>query len=193
MEILIGTKNKNKFRQFEWIFNGLDKGIKVCSLESLGVTDDVEEDRDNLLDNAKKKAKYYGDKTGMVTLADDTGLFIDALNGEPGVHSRRWLSGTDQDRNAKILERMKNIPENKRTSRYTGVLVLYNPIKKEFWNFSNDVEGIIAIEPLEGSGFGYDPIFISKDYNKYYSQLTEEQRHKISHRGEGSRELLKYI
>jgi len=193
MEILIGTKNKNKFRQFKWILNGLDKRIKVYSLESLGIIDDVEEDSDDLLDNAKKKVKYYGEKTGMITLSDDTGLFIDALNGEPGVHSRRWLCGTDKDRYTNIFERMKGIPENKRTSRYIGVLALYNPDKKEFWSYSNNVEGTIAKESSEKSGFGYDAIFISKEYNKYYSQLTEEERHRISHRGMGARELLKYI
>lgn len=193
MEILIGTNNKDKLGQFTKIFESLDNSIKLFSLEDFRIKDDVEEDSGNLLDNAKKKAKYYGEKSKTPTLADDTGLFIDALNGEPGIHSRRWLLGTEKDRYNKILERMKNIPQEKRTCRYKGVLVFYDPAEKDFWTYEQDLEGIIADRPKEGSGFGYDPIVIIKGYNKYYSEFSDKERFQISHRGLGVKKLLEYL
>jgi XTP/dITP diphosphohydrolase len=191
MKILIGTNNENKLNQFRRIFGNLDSDIELVSLKDVGTTDDVEEDEDNLLGNAKKKAKFYGEKSGMLTLVDDTGLFVDALDGEPGVHAKRWHDGTEKERYLKILEKMKGIPKEKRTCRYKGVLAVYYPDKKDFWTFENNVEGVVADEPFEESGFGYDPIFIFTQYIKYHSQLTDAERDTISHRGAGVREFVK--
>lgn len=191
MKLLIGTNNKNKLTQFQKLFKELAKDIEVLAPADLGITDDVIEDGETLLENAERKVKFYSEKSGLSTLADDTGLFIDALNGEPGLHSRRWISGTDKDRYTKVLEKMKNIPEEKRTCRYTGVLVFCDPKNKEFWKHKYDLEGVIATTPKEGSGFGYDPIVIVN--GKYYSQLSEEERLKINHRGIGVKELLRYL
>lgn len=192
MKILIGTNNENKLKQFARIFENLGSDIELASLKDVNITDDVKEDKDNLLDNAKKKAQFYGELSKMLTLADDTGLFIDALNGEPGIHAKRWHEGTEKERYLKILEKMKGIPKEKRTCRYTGVLAVYNPEEKSFWTFENNLEGTIADEPFEESGFGYDPIFISTKYDKYYSQLTNEERDAISHRGVGVGEFMRY-
>lgn len=190
MKILIGTNNENKLTQFQRIFRNFGSDIELVSLREAGIMDDVEEDEDNLLANAKKKAQFYADVSGMITLADDTGLFIDALGGEPGVHAKRWHDGTEKDRYLKILERMKDVPKEKRTCRYTGVLAVYNPESKELWTHQSDLEGTIADEPMEANGFGYDPIFISTAFNKYYSQLTDEERDSISHRGLGIKKFL---
>jgi XTP/dITP diphosphohydrolase len=192
MKILIGTNNENKLNQFRRIFKNLGSDIELVSLKDFGITDDVEEDADNLLDNAKKKAQFYGELSKMLTLADDTGLFIDALDGEPGIHAKRWHEGTEKERYLKILEKMKNIPKEKRTCRYTGVLAVYNPEKKNFWTFENNIEGAIANEPLEESGFGYDPIFISTHYDKCYSRMSDAERDAISHRGVGVEEFIKF-
>ncbi len=191
MKILIGTHNKNKLDQFKRIFERLGSNIELLSLDDLGIQEDVEEDNDNLLDNAKKKAEHYGEKSKILTLADDTGLFVDALNGEPGVHTKRWHSGGDKDRYMKILEKMKDIPKEKRNCHYEGVLVLYDPDKKSLWVYEQNLEGIIASAPHEGNGFGYDPIVIIS--GKYYSEFTDEERYKVSHRGLGVKELLKYL
>ena len=193
MKILIGTNNENKLKQFARIFRNLSSDIELVSLKDISITDDVEEDENSLLNNAKKKAQFYGEKSKMLTLADDTGLFIDALNGEPGIHAKRWHEGTEKERYLKILEKMKDIPEEKRTCRYTGVLAVYNPEEKSFWIFENNIEGAIANEPLEKSGFGYDPIFISTHYDKCYSQMSDAERDAISHRGVGARELIKHF
>jgi len=191
MKILIGTNNENKLKQFQRIFRNLGSDIELISLKEVGITSDAEEDEDNLLANAKKKAKFYADVSGMITLADDTGLFIDALGGEPGVHAKRWHEGTEKDRYLKIMERMKDISNEKRNCRYNGVLAVYNPETQEFWTHESSLEGIIANKPMEANGFGYDPIFISTAFNKYYSQLTDEERDSISHRGLGINKFLK--
>lgn len=192
MKILIGTNNENKLQQFRRIFRNSGSDIELVSLKDAGITDDVEEDEDNLLANAKKKAEFYGEKSGILTLADDTGLFVDALGGEPGVHAKRWHDGTELDRCHKLLERLKDIPESKRTCRYTGVLVVYNPDTKEFWNYQNNIEAVISAEFKGDSGFGYDPIF-KLENGKHYAELTDEERDAISHRGLGTKELIKYL
>src|SRR4030042_2134644 len=181
MRILIGTNNKKKFNQFKRAFNNLNPNIELCALKELGITDDVEEDSDNLLENAKKKAKYYGEKSSMLTLSDDLGFFVDALAGEPGIHAKRWHFGTDKERYMKILERMNDVPEEERTCKYKSALAVYNPSDKNFWVYEQDLKGKVAFEPEEGNGFGYDPIVIIN--NKYYSQFTDEERYQVSHRG----------
>ncbi|TAK96980.1 non-canonical purine NTP pyrophosphatase [Patescibacteria group bacterium] len=191
MKLLLGTNNENKLNQYWRIFGRLGSDVELVSLRQASVFDDVEEDADNLMDNAKKKAQFYAEKSGLLTLSDDTGLFIDALGGDPGVHAKRWHDGTEKDRYLKILEKMKDVPTEKRTCRYTGVLAVYDPVQKEFWTYQNSLEGEIALEPLEGSGFGYDPIVIITAYGKYYSQMTDEERDAVSHRGLGAREFLK--
>lgn len=193
MRILIGTNNKNKLKQFRRIFNNLDSDAEILSLEETGIKDDVEEDGASLLDNAKKKAKYYAEKSGLPTIADDTGLFVDALNGEPGIHAKRWHTGSEKEKYLLILNRMKNVPNDKRTCRYMGSLAFYNPGNQEFWTYEKGMEGKIAREPHDVGGFGYDAIFISSDFNKYYSELTDEEKDKILHRTLGIRELIKYL
>lgn len=188
MIILIGTHNEDKLNQFKTAFKLLNADIELLSLNDLEIAEDVEEDSENLLDNAKKKAKYYGEKSGMLTLSDDLGFFVDALGGEPGIHAKRWHSGTEKEKYMKILERMKNVPQDKRTCRYKSALVAYNPARKDFWIYEQDLKGIIAQEPKEGRGFGYDPIVIIR--GKYYSEYTDEERYKVSHRGLGIKEFL---
>jgi XTP/dITP diphosphohydrolase len=190
MKILIGTNNPNKLRQFKRIFKGFGSGAELITLKEAGIFDEVKEDADNLLDNAKKKAKYYGDLSGILTIADDTGLFVDSLRGEPGIHAKRWHDGTELDRCHKLLEILKDIPEEKRTCRYTGVLSVYDPQKKEFWAYENNTEGCISDEFRGKDGFGYDPIF-KLSSGKHYAELTDEERDLISHRGPGVKEFLK--
>lgn len=192
MKILIGTNNENKLQQFRRIFRNSGSDIELVSLKNAGITDDVEENEDNLLANAKKKAEFYGEKSGILTLADDTGLFVDALGGEPGVHAKRWHDGTELDRCHKLLERLKDIPEGKRTCRYSGVLVVYNPDTKEFWNYQNNIEAVISDEFKGDLGFGYDPIF-KLENGKHYAELTDEERDAMSHRGLGIKELTGYL
>ncbi|MFA6974037.1 MAG: non-canonical purine NTP pyrophosphatase [Parcubacteria group bacterium] len=192
MKILIGTNNQDKLKQFQRIFEDLGADVELVSLAEAGITDDVEEDADNILDNAKKRAKFYAEKSGLLALSDDLGLFVDALGGEPGVHAKRWHDGTEHDRCLKLQERLKDVPAEKRTCRYTGVVSIYDPEKKEFWNYENNVEGFISDEFKGDLGFGYDPIFKFAD-GRHFAEFTDAERYVVSHRGKGVREFLKYI
>lgn len=193
LEILVGTNNKNKLEQFRKIFEENIPDAKIYSLSEIGISEDVEEDADNLTDNAKKKAEYYAEKSGMITLADDTGLFVDALGGEPGMHAKRWHTGTEKERNEKLLNEMKNISERQRNCRYKGVLAIYNPRRKKFWCYEGATGGSISFEPKGENGFGYDPIFISKEAGKHFAELSMEEKNKLSHRGKGIQELAKNL
>ena len=193
MKLLVGTNNKNKFEQFKFIFTyyGADN-IQLVSLAELGITDDVEEDKNTLLGNARKKAKFFAEKSGLTTIADDTGFFVEALDGFPGVKAKRWLKGTERDRNLAILEKMEGVPEEKRGCRYRGVVAVYNPQSKKFWQAENDCEGVITKELYPG-GFGYDGIFYMPHFRKTYGQLTEEEKISINFRGRGVKEFLDFL
>ena len=193
MKLLIGTNNLNKLKQFKRILAHHLPEMEVLSLAEVGITDDVEEDGETLLSNAEKKAKYYAEKSHLPTLSDDTGLFVDALNGEPGLHSKRWHTGNEEESYLKILERLKNIPEEKRSARYLGALAFYDPKKKIAWHYEGAIQGTIANEPRPGGGFGYDPIFITQAFNRYYSQLSPEEIDSINHRGLGVKELKIFL
>lgn len=192
LKILIGTNNENKLRQFRRMFEKFMPEVEIFSLHDMNIADDVEEDHETLLENATKKAKYFGEKSGMITLADDTGLFVDVLNGDPGVHAKRWHAGTEKDRNLKLIEKLKNISEDKRTCRYVGVVAVYNPKNGKIWTFEGKTEGWISDEFKGTGGFGYDRIFKTKAYaGRHYAELDHMEKDLISHRGMGIREFTK--
>ena len=137
-------------------------------------------------ENAYLKAKYYAEKTGLLSLADDSGLEVDILNGAPGIYSSRFAgeNASDEENNKKLLELLKNVPLEKRKARFVCVIVVYHPsgkyIKSEgIW------EGLIGFEPRGSYGFGYDPIFLVPEYNykKTAAELPIEEKNKLSHRG----------
>jgi len=153
----------------------------------------VEEDGDDLLTNAKKKAQFFGEKANLICLSDDTGIFVDVLNGEPGLHSKRWHDGTDRERCLKLIDRLKNFKPEEKTARYIGVVVVYDPEEKEFWDFEGRVEGWVADKFKGIYGFGYDGIFKTSQFEKHYAQLTDEQKDQISHRSRGVKSFVEYI
>lgn len=191
MKILIGTHNKNKFKQFDRSFKRFSSDFELLSLNDIEISDEIEENSNSLLENAKQKAKYYGEKSGIITLSDDLGFFVDALNGDPGVHAKRWLIGTDKDRYIKILEMMKNIPQEKRRCNYRSVIAAYFPKIKDFWTYEQDLIGAVAFKPQEGEGFGYDPIVLI--HGKYYSSLTVDEKLNINHRGLGVKKFIREL
>jgi non-canonical purine NTP pyrophosphatase (RdgB/HAM1 family) len=193
MKILIGTSNQGKIDQYLRIFKKHMPEAEPVTLSELKITQDVDEDADNLPDNAKKKAEFYGEKSGMLAIADDVGLYIDALGGEPGIHAKRWHNGTENDRCVKILERMENIPEEKRTCSYRGAVAVYNPQEKTYFTSETSEPGKIASKVVEAGGFGYDSIFIATNFNKYYSELSDDERDSISHRTVGIRKFSKRL
>lgn len=190
MQILIGTNNPNKFQEFKDIFSAYAPKIELFRPIDLKIEGDPAEDCDSLEGNAIKKAKFFGSKSGAITVADDTGLFVDALNGEPGMNSKRWHLGTDYERCVKLLERLADLPKEKLTARYIGVVALYNPLTKEIWARLAKVEGLLTREFGKEGGFGYDRIFKVISINKHYSELTKEELIQIGHRGQLIKELI---
>ena len=187
MKILIGTSNLNKFKNYKEAFTKYAPDVELLSLADLKITEDVEEDCNTLLDNGIKKAKFFGEKSGITTLADDTGLFVDTLNGDPGMHAKRWHVGSDHDRCVKLLERLKG---KNRTARYTWGFAAYNPVTKKTWTFEYNMEGLIVDEFKEMGGFGYDKIFKIAGIDKYYSELSVQELNEIGGRGKAVKELI---
>lgn len=191
MKVLIGTNNLNKFQEYNHIFAKYAPNIKLFNPSDFKIDDDPEEDADTLLNNAVKKAKFFGKKSGIITLADDTGLFVDALNGEPGINTKRWHKGSDYDRCIKLLECLKGMPWEKRRARYKGAFAAYNPESNKLWKFLGGVEGFISNEFRGDGGFGYDRIFkLTSLEDKYYSELSIKELIEIGDRGRAVKELI---
>ncbi len=193
-EIIFATKNKGKIKEIQAILG--DK-FNVKSMEEVGIFDDILEDGKTFEENAIKKATEIMKKTGKIVLADDSGLEIDYLNKEPGVHSARYL-GEDTPyniKNAKILERLLNVSKEKRTARFVSVIALAMP-EKEAITTKGTIEGYIHTEIKGENGFGYDPIFYIPHLEKTAAEITLEEKNKISHRGKAlfkMKEILQEI
>jgi XTP/dITP diphosphohydrolase len=169
-------------------------------IEWVGLADfpgipEIEEDGKTFAENARKKAIGYAKATGLWTLADDSGLVIDVLGGQPGVKSARFAGAKDKDRKIidrknieKLLKLLKDIPKEKRTARFVCCLCLASP-QRVLIETDGTLEGIIIDEPVGENGFGYDPIFFVPKLNKTVAQLTAEEKNAISHRGQAIRIL----
>ncbi len=190
MEILIATHNPGKLAEYRRFFSGLD--IVFLDLGQVGIVDEAPEDEESLHEISLSKARFYGDRAHMLTMADDAGLFVDALNGAPGIRSNS-LGNTEQERIEELLRRMINIPEGQRTASFRGVFTLYNPKTSTHISFEGRSDGVILNEPVLGGGFGYDPVFYSVENNKAYSELSPTKKSEISYRGKGFQQLKKYL
>jgi XTP/dITP diphosphohydrolase len=200
LKILVATTNPGKIAEIKAL---LDDNIEWVSLSDFADISEVKEDGATFAENACKKAIGYAKTTGLWTLADDSGLVIDALGGEPGVKSARF-SGTkdkvcpersrgnrtllDHKNMAKVLKLMQGVPEEKRTARFVCHLCLASP-DKILAETQGALEGLITEKEIGQNGFGYDPIFFVPHLNKTVGQLTAEEKNAISHRGNAIRKL----
>lgn len=141
---------------------------------------DPAETGDTFEENAAIKARAYGQRAKILTVAEDAGLVVDALNGEPGVRSARWVEGTDQDRYQTLLKKLAG--ETNRAAHFVAVLCFYDPQSEKLEYFRGEMPGSIALEPKGDNGFGYDPVFIPEGYQETYAQLGKEIKNQISHR-----------
>lgn len=194
--IIVASRNKGKLAEFAHAFEPFGK--KVISMFDYPELPDVVEDGETFFDNAFKKAKTVGDALGLPVLADDSGLCVDALNGDPGVYSARYAGehGDDEANNRKLLEELEKLRLGEDTeqpllspARFVCVLVLYDPSTGRHLEAEGAVEGWITSEPAGCGGFGYDPLFYVQNYEKTMAELTMEQKQSISHRGEALRKL----
>jgi len=194
MKILIATRNSGKFRELS---DFLQKAGHVCvSLNDLQIAEDVIEDGRTFEENALKKARFFCEKSKMATLADDSGMMIDALNGEPGVYSRRW-NGTEMTDEALMnytLKKMKNIPIEKRAAHLVATIAFVFPSGKEIVK-SASIDGIISeiqLVPIE-KGYPFRSIFFIPELNKAYGALTTEEHDKLNQRIAALKQIIAEI
>lgn len=187
MKFIIATNNPKKLVELSRILNPL--GIDAISAKEAGITiDDVEETGTTFAENAFIKAKTAFERTGIPAIADDSGLSVDALDGRPGIFTARYGGDglTDEDRYLKLLDELKNVPEEKRTANFScAICCIISDLQKI--EVEGKCFGKIAFEPSKGGGFGYDPIFMYED--KCFSQLTADEKDAVSHRGQALRKL----
>lgn len=186
--LVIATTNPHKVEEFRELL--ADVPFTLLSLSDLGVTQDVAETGETFEDNAIIKARAYAEETGLLTLADDSGLEIDALDGGPGVYSARWAGDdvTYDVRNRMLVERLAGLPDAQRGARYRCAIAIALPPPRGLVGVVDGVfEGRIATEPAGHGGFGYDPIFYVPEQERTVGQMTAEEKHRISHRARAAR------
>jgi XTP/dITP diphosphohydrolase len=192
MNILIGSNNKHKAAEIQEIFDRVAPGkVKIMiPAEVLNEKLDIIEDGDTLEANAYLKARGFYDATGIACIADDTGLEIDALSGNPGVHSARFAGeeSNDQKNRTKVLKMMAPVDQKERSARFRTVICYCEA--DEVWYVDGICEGSIIETERGDSGFGYDPIFIPDGYDVTFAEMTAEQKNKISHRGKAIENLI---
>lgn len=192
MELLIATKNSGKVKEIKKLLRG--SGIRVLSLNDFHNVPDVNEDGKSYRDNALKKARFFSKYFNKLTIADDSGIEVDALGGKPGPHSARYAGGeaSSFENNQKLLKQLNGVPLSKRGATFRCVLALVSPDGKEYI-VEATCRGRIGFKEIGKKGFGYDPIFYIPRYGKTMAQLTVEEKNKISHRGKALRKLKRLL
>lgn len=192
MQLVLATRNQGKLREIRELVR--DTGIEVLSLEDFGDLPPVVEDGDTFEANAQKKARSIAELTGCLTLADDSGLVVEALNGQPGVLSARYAGedATDADNNAKLIDALSEVPAGNRKGAFCCVMALCRA-GGDCHLFSGRLEGEIARAPRGSGGFGYDPLFIVREYGKTLAELPLETKNRISHRGRALKEVVAFL
>ncbi|MEE9911199.1 MAG: XTP/dITP diphosphatase [Deltaproteobacteria bacterium] len=192
MKIVFATKNEGKVREISEMLGRMD--VELVSLNGFVSVPEIIEDGKTYLENALKKAKIISEFTGETVLADDSGLQVDALGGEPGLYSARYAGedASDEENNAKLLAGLKDVPRDKRTASFFCALVLYHPDGR-YESFEADWPGRIIDERRGANGFGYDPIFLWPELNKTAAELPPEIKNKVSHRGQAFAKLKNHL
>lgn len=192
MKIVIATGNAGKMKEIKSIFN--NSGYEVVSMKEEGIVADVDENGTTFEENALIKAREIAKISGNIVLADDSGLEVDALNKEPGIYSARYM-GEDTPysvKNANIIERLQDVEFEKRTARFVCAVAAVYPDGKELI-VRETMEGYIGYEEKGANGFGYDPIFYLKEFDKTSAEISLEEKNEISHRGKAFRAMKKMI
>ncbi len=191
LRLLLATRNRDKVEEIREALAGLE--IELITVDELGPLPEVIEDQDTLQGNAIKKAATLASISGLLALADDTGLEVDALNGAPGVYSSRFSgeNATYTENVAKLIREMEGIPEAQRTARFRCVIAVASADRVE--TVDGVCEGMITTAPQGSGGFGYDPVFLVPSSGKTFAELSLAEKNRISHRGRAlqrARQLL---
>lgn len=190
--LLLATRNQHKKRELQELLSGIE--VDILTLEDVIPIAEVEEDGDTFEANAVKKACETAKASGILSLADDSGLEVDILQGKPGVYSARFAGegASDEANNIKLLELLDSIPDNERSARFVCVIAICDRgcgVK----TVRGECAGSIARSPAGTGGFGYDPLFIPCGYNQTYAQLSAAEKNKISHRGVALQKALPFL
>jgi XTP/dITP diphosphohydrolase len=188
MKIVFATNNENKIKEIQSM---LPQNIEIISLESIGCHEEIPETADTIEGNAILKANYVTEKYGYDCFADDTGLEVDSLHGEPGVYSARYAGEqrSSEDNMDKLLLNLEG--KTDRGAQFKTVITLN--LKGEQYLFTGIARGEITLEKNGNQGFGYDPIFRPENYQETFAQLSLETKNRISHRGKATQELIAFL
>lgn len=188
-KLVVATHNKGKVKEFAEMMQ--DMNIAWLGLDDVGVTEDVPETGETFRENAVMKAVAYARTIGLLTLADDSGLEIDALGGAPGVFSARYGGAalSHAQRYQLVLQQLADVPAPARTARFRCVIVVADGYGRILAEAEGVCEGLIAQSPAGSGGFGYDPVFFLPELGKTMAQLSSAEKHQVSHRGRAMRQL----
>ena len=179
-DLIIATSNQGKFREITEALKG--QFVSFYSLSDLKDRGDVVEDQPSYAENAWKKARKIGNRFGIDTLADDSGLEVDALGGRPGIYSSRYAV-TDNKRIDRLLSELSGVEDRDRSAIFKAVLAFYMPAEGRGFLFYGSLRGRIGYERKGTGGFGFDPIFLLPESGKYLAELSLEEKNRVSHRG----------
>ncbi len=187
MNIVLASRNKKKIKELETLLSSLSSiKIRILSLDDIGFTEDIEENGSTFEENARIKASAPA-KLGYITIADDSGLMVDALDGAPGIYSARFSGKGDKENNELLVQKLNGVPFEKRTAKFVTSVVCIFPEQNTEIVTKGICEGYIAETPSGDGGFGYDPYFFYPPLNKTFSQLSPEEKNAVSHRGKAMR------
>ena len=193
--LLLATRNRGKIEEFRRILDDIAPGdIELVGLDAFGDLPDVIEDGATFQENALKKAREMSLATGLPAIADDSGICIDALGGDPGIYSARWsgVHGDDQANNEKVLAQLQDVADKDRGAHFTCVAALYLPDGRSHCEEAQ-FHGWILRAPVGEFGFGYDPIFRPEGYQISSAQMSAQQKDAISHRGKSLRAIAPHV
>ncbi len=185
-KLLLATNNQDKVREYKHLLQNLP--CEMVTLVEQGISTVVAETGQSLEDNARLKATVLANESRLLTMADDSGLEVDALGGEPGPLSARYAgeAASDKDRISYLLARLKDVPGEKRSARFRCVIVLATPGGEVEFSFG-ECRGFITFQPKGEQGFGYDPVFYLPELGKTMAELSLERKNQVSHRGQAAR------
>lgn len=188
MQIVFATNNQNKLKEVQRM---LPKHIQILSLEAIGCTEEIPETQPTIKGNAIQKAEYIASNYNHNCFADDTGLEVEALGGEPGVYSARYAGPqrNSEDNMDKLLSELQN--KNNRTAQFKTVIALH--LNGNLHTFTGICKGEITKEKHGEEGFGYDPIFKAEGYDKTFAEISLEEKNKIGHRGKAVKKLIEFL
>ena len=192
MKLIFATGNENKMREIREILAG--RGYEILSMNEAGIDVDVVEDGKTFAENALIKARAISKIAGELVLADDSGLEIDALGGEPGIYSARYMGHETSytEKNNNLISRLEGVPDEKRTARFVCAMAAVFPDGREE-TVVGTMEGRIGYEIAGENGFGYDPIFYLPEYGKTSAEISPEEKNAISHRGKALRAIAELL